>query len=402
MRLGEALAAAGFGDVARIDNLGAVVPLSSEADAAQLLAHLVGVGVPVSSFAPAVGDLEHVFHDLNRAGPPPAASDPDPASPFGDPARPTTARRRPIRRQRHDPTARPAHEGFLAGMWLIVTLDLKQRVRGVAWYVLLGVFVLLVTIVTALLVLATNAWDDGGGGVFSTIVFFVLLLGTLVSPALSGNAINGERDAGTLATTQVTLISTAQLVVGKWVAAWLTALTFLAASLPFLVFAVALGQVSAATIAISVLVLALELGIIAAIGVGLSGLLTRPLFSVTVTYLVVAALSIGTLIGFGLGGAAIQTTVRQTYIGVDWRGARGGRQPSRGRAGAVPPTRDSRVPDAPVRPGVGHPGRQPVRRRGRCRARLVRRVRQPARRVQLDRRGRADRAAPARDRCGHR
>jgi ABC-2 type transport system permease protein len=208
--------------------------------------------------------------------------------------------------------------GFFPGMWLIVTLDLKQRVRGLAWYVLLGVFVLLVAIVTALLVLATNAWDDGGGGVFSTIVFFVLLLGTLVSPALSGNAINGERDAGTLATTQVTLITTAQLVVGKWVAAWLTALAFLAASLPFLVFAVALGHVSAATIGISTVVLALELGVVAAIGVGLSGVLTRPLFSVTVTYLAVAALSIGTLIAFGLGGAAVQTTVRQTYIGVDW------------------------------------------------------------------------------------
>ena len=208
---------------------------------------------------------------------------------------------------------------FVAGMWLIVTLDLKQRVRGVAWYVLLGVFVLLVTIVTGLLVLATNAWDDGGGGVFSTIVFFVLLLGTLVSPALSGNAINGERDAGTLATTQVTLITTAQLVVGKWIAAWLTALAFLAASLPFLVFAVALGQVSAPTIMVSVLVLAIELGVIAAIGVGLSGVLTKPLFSVAVTYLVVAALSIGTLIAFGLGGTAIQTTVRQTYVGVDWQ-----------------------------------------------------------------------------------
>ena len=228
--------------------------------------------------------------------------------------------------------------GFLRGMWLIVTLDLKQRVRGVAWYVLLGVFVLLVAIVTVLLVLATNAWDDGGGGVFSTIVFFVLLLATLVSPALSGNAINGEREAGTLATTQVTLVSTAQLVVGKWIAAWLTALAFLAASLPFLVFAVALGQVSAGTIAISTLVLALELGVIAAIGVGLSGLLTRPLFSVTVTYLVVAALSVGTLIGFGLGGAAIQTTVRQTYIGVDWQSLEtDGPPPSGQPAPCLPP-----------------------------------------------------------------
>ncbi|MFD4422686.1 ABC transporter permease [Agromyces sp. NPDC058484] len=228
--------------------------------------------------------------------------------------------------------------GFLPGMWLIVALDLKQRVRGVAWNVLLGVFVVLVTIVTVLLVLATNAWADGGGGVFSTIVFFVLLLGTLVSPALSGNAINGERDAGTLATTQVTLVTTAQLVVGKWIAAWLTALAFLAASLPFLVFAVALGQVSAATIAISTVVLAIELGVIAAIGVGLSALLTRPLFSVTVTYLVIAALSVGTLIAFGLGGAAVQSTVRSTYIGVDFEQLdENGLPPGGGRPACLPP-----------------------------------------------------------------
>ena len=45
----------------------------------------MGVGVRVSSFAPAVGDLEHVFLDLNRAGPPPAASAPDPAAPIEGP-----------------------------------------------------------------------------------------------------------------------------------------------------------------------------------------------------------------------------------------------------------------------------------------------------------------------------
>lgn len=67
-RLVAALGAAGFGEVAVVDRFGAVVPLASEQDAAQLLAHLIGTGVPVSSFAPAVGDLEHVFHDLNRTG----------------------------------------------------------------------------------------------------------------------------------------------------------------------------------------------------------------------------------------------------------------------------------------------------------------------------------------------
>lgn len=67
-RLVATLEAAGFGGVAAVDRFGAVVPFSSEADAAQMLAHLVGSGVPISSFAPAVGDLEHVFHDLNRPG----------------------------------------------------------------------------------------------------------------------------------------------------------------------------------------------------------------------------------------------------------------------------------------------------------------------------------------------
>ncbi|MCY7290040.1 MAG: ABC transporter permease [Cryobacterium sp.] len=196
---------------------------------------------------------------------------------------------------------------FLAGLWLMVTLELRQRVRGVAWYVLLGIFVVLVAAVTVLLWLSTTAWETGGGAVFSAVIFFVLLLGTFVSPALSGNAINGDRDIGTLATTQVTLISTGQLVLGKFVAAWITALAFLAAAVPFLLFAVTLGQVSLATIAVSVLVLAAELGVIAAVGVGLSGVVTRPLFSIVVTYLIVAALSVGTPIAFALLGTATKS-----------------------------------------------------------------------------------------------
>jgi ABC-2 type transport system permease protein len=57
----------------------------------------------------------------------------------------------------------------------------------------------------------------------------------------------------------------------------------------------------------------LELGVIAAIGVGLSALIARPIFSVVTTYLVVAALSLGTLVAFGLGGLAFPVTVTSTY-----------------------------------------------------------------------------------------
>ena len=209
---------------------------------------------------------------------------------------------------------------FWPGVTVIMSLELRQRLRAKAWYVLLGVFVGLIAIVTVLLSLAFNNFASqdalngglGGGPIFSTVIYFVLLLGTLVAPALSGTAINGDREAGTLATTQVTLITTGQLLLGKFLAAWLTALAFLVASLPFLAYAAIVGGLSWATMIVSTLVLIFELGVVAAIGVGLSGILARPLFSIVVSYLVIAALSIGTLIAFGLGGIAVQSQATAT------------------------------------------------------------------------------------------
>lgn len=98
-------------------------------------------------------------------------------------------------------------------------------------------------------------------------------------------------------------------MLGKFLAAWISALAFLVAATPFLAIACAFGGVGPGTIAVSLLVLAAELGVIAAVGVGLSGLIRRPLFSVVLSYLFVALLSVGTVIGFGLGGAVIQTPV---------------------------------------------------------------------------------------------
>jgi len=210
---------------------------------------------------------------------------------------------------------------FFSGLGTVVSLELRQRVRGVAWYVLLGVFVVLIALVTFLITIAFSGFggDDSGGTTYSTIIYFVLLLGTLVAPALSGNAINGDRDSGTLATTQVTLIGTWQLVLGKFVAAWVTALAFLVAALPFIVFSALMGGLSPLTVLVSALVLAFELGFVAAAGVALSGIITRPLFSIVTTYLLVATLSIGTLIAFGLGGVVVQTDrTTSTNYGIDY------------------------------------------------------------------------------------
>ncbi|HWS52272.1 MAG TPA: ABC transporter permease [Microbacterium sp.] len=189
----------------------------------------------------------------------------------------------------------------------VARLELTQRLRSVGWYVLLGIFAVVLLGVTLLSFAVFSGQDAPGAGVYSVVVNLVLLLVVLVSPTLSGNAINGDREAATLAPVQMTMASTGDIMLGKLIAAVATGGAFLAVALPFLAVALLGGGVPPATFAVSVLVLAAEIVVVAAIGVGFSGIVARPLFSIAATYLTVAALVIGTLIAFGLGGAAIRT-----------------------------------------------------------------------------------------------
>lgn len=206
----------------------------------------------------------------------------------------------------------------LQRMGTIARLELIQRVRSVAWYVLLGVFALLLVGVTALAFAGFASGGDRGPGIYSTVVFITLLLVVLVSPTLSGNSINGDRDAATLAPVQVTLATTGEILVGKFLAAWGTGLAFVVVAVPFLVIATLAGGVSGWTVLVSIVVLIIEIGVISAIGVALSGILARPLFSVATTYLVVAALTVGTIIVFGLVGSSIRTEVTSSWRVVEY------------------------------------------------------------------------------------
>lgn len=201
----------------------------------------------------------------------------------------------------------------LARLWTIARLELVQRMRTVSWFVLLGIFAVLLVGVTFLSFFAFQSYEQSGAAIYSTVVYITLLLVILVSPTLSGNSINGDRDAATLAPVQVTLATTGEILLGKFLAAWITGLAFAVVSVPFLVIASFGGGVQPGTVLASLAILILETGIIAAIGIAISGILPRPLFSVAATYLVVAALAIGSVIGFGLVGASITSEATNSY-----------------------------------------------------------------------------------------
>ncbi len=64
--LRAALVSAGIADdEITVDRTELLVPLAGEAAASALLAQLVGSGTAISTFAPAIGDLEHTFLDLS-------------------------------------------------------------------------------------------------------------------------------------------------------------------------------------------------------------------------------------------------------------------------------------------------------------------------------------------------
>jgi ABC-type transport system involved in multi-copper enzyme maturation permease subunit len=206
---------------------------------------------------------------------------------------------------KHPPQAAGRTLSTASAVRTIFALEMRQRLRSRAWYIMLAVWFVVIGAVFLLATATMGTYQDIGPVLFDLVVGFVLFFGLLVAPGLSANAVNGDRAAGTLAILQVTLLKPGQLLAGKWLASWVGSLAFLLLSAPFIFWALALGGVPALEAFISLGMLALELGLVCAIGVGVSSIANRPLFSIVATYMLVALLALGTLITFGLSTALV-------------------------------------------------------------------------------------------------
>ena len=215
------------------------------------------------------------------------------------------------------------------GVRLITELELKQRVRSTKWKWALVTFGGIVGVVTLLLSGAVNALFGVGGGstdassssdiLFGVVVFFVLGLGLLVSPTLSATSINGDSKEGTLAPLQATALSSLDIVVGKLIGAWAASLAFLVVALPFIVFSYFESNAPAFAMLTTVIVLAIELLVVCAIGLGWSAITARTPASAVLTYVTVAFLTVISLILFGLSMPLMsKDTTTRTYEGVTY------------------------------------------------------------------------------------
>ncbi len=199
-------------------------------------------------------------------------------------------------------------------MSALILSELRQRIRGKRWWILLtiwfGVLLGLVALVRGATVRALEFSPDSdvkvGAIMFGSLALLVLALACLIIPSLTATSINGERDRGTLAILQATLLQPWQIVGAKFIAGLVMTEVFLLATIPIALWCVANDGVGfGKAVAVYAALLAVSTVLLAG-GLAASAIVRRTALSALVAYGFVFFLTIGTLILFGISMATAE------------------------------------------------------------------------------------------------
>ncbi|MGP4024718.1 ABC transporter permease [Actinomadura sp. 3N407] len=205
------------------------------------------------------------------------------------------------------------------GIGLVARQEIRTRLRTGRWKTLLAVWFVIVNGLGVLLRLAIEADASAGFGgpgvpMFGGVLLGVLVLTLLVTPALSGQSINGDRERGTLAALQVTRLTPAEIALGKLAAAWGTGVVTLLLTLPCVLWPVAEGAVAPGRALVVLAVIALLIGVICAVSQAWSAVLARSITSVLMSYLTLFGLLVGPPLLFVIADA-LTTQETDVYVG---------------------------------------------------------------------------------------
>jgi ABC-type transport system involved in multi-copper enzyme maturation permease subunit len=123
-----------------------------------------------------------------------------------------------------------------------------------------------------------------GKAIFGAILWMELMTICFTAPALTSGAISSERERQTFDLLRVTLLSPARLVTGKFLSGLVFIFLLIFSSLPLQSLAFIIGGVLAQEIYIAVLILATTAVAFCAVGMFLSSLFSRVLFSTVLSY----------------------------------------------------------------------------------------------------------------------
>ena len=177
----------------------------------------------------------------------------------------------------------------------IITKELKSRMRGRQGFVMLTVYLALISLVIAgMYIYSTNngnisrsdpdSLQSLGKLIFSTVVMLEFLMIIFIGPALTSGAISSERERGTFDLLRTTLLSSRALVLGKLGSAVMYLLLLIFTALPLQSVAFFLGGVGMAEMTISVVMLAASTLLFCTLGIYFSSMAKRTVIATILSY----------------------------------------------------------------------------------------------------------------------
>lgn len=210
------------------------------------------------------------------------------------------------------------------GRWIrrnpVALKELRGRMRGSRAFVVLTVYVALMSIFTVVLYLiytasASVTLSTSGGvigkTIFAGLVGIELFLVCFVAPAFTAGAISGERERRTFNLLRTTLLPARRIVTGKLLSALAYIVLLLLVAVPLQSLAFLMGGVTIEEVLLSVELLLVTAIAYGAAGIFFSAVTKRTLAASILTYtfalvmtiaMPLATLVLGTFTGFGMGG----------------------------------------------------------------------------------------------------
>jgi ABC-type transport system involved in multi-copper enzyme maturation permease subunit len=183
----------------------------------------------------------------------------------------------------------------------IALKELRGRMRGSRAFVVLTVYVALMSLFTVLLYLiytgtSQTALSTSGGVVgkliFGGVVAIELFLVCFVAPAFTAGTISGEREHRTFHLLRTTLLSARRIVLGKLVSALAYVILLLLVAVPLQSLAFLMGGVTPEEVLLSVEILLVTAITYGAMGIFFSAVTRRTLTASILTYAVALATTI--------------------------------------------------------------------------------------------------------------
>lgn len=185
----------------------------------------------------------------------------------------------------------------------VVLKELRGRMRGARAFIVLTVYLLLlsgfVTLLYSLYLASTsNVYSAPdrqllGKFVFGGVVAIEVLLVCFITPAFTVGAVSGERERQTYDLLRTTLLSERALILGKLLSALSYVFMLLLAALPLQSLAFLLGGVAVEEVVIATLLLMMTAFLFGTAGVFFSSMMRRTLGATVLTYAFVLLATLG-------------------------------------------------------------------------------------------------------------